>query len=297
VDPADNSTPPQGMVRGDDDPQESPARRSEDDPLPEGWNHMVEALVCKNRLMHPGERRIRAVHKHPAVLAWNVILTVAVAAALGWVSTYIGDKAGKNGNVTFSITLFHHIERVVENRNNALIDISLVHGLTLFYLMYRIAAWQTSYLAITDRQILLIAGQPILRFRFASVRINQVTSWYLRESFGGNWLGYKSLVVKVGDHDGVARTIGHVPGIVVESIEEALPSDARYAGDEEAFNLWNAGGLRRRVRLVIAVLLTCLLVVLAVAAAINSRIRTELSNQTEIIALLPILITLITPKS
>lgn len=164
------------------------------------------------------------------------------------------------------------------------------------YLGYKILSWSLSYLVITDRQIILVAGQ-LVSSRVASVRISQVTNWYLRESSGGRALGYLSLVLKVGDDDGVVRTVGHVPGIAVGSIEEALPSDARYAGDEEAFKQWNAGGLRRRVRLVIAVLLFCLLVVLAVTAAINPRIRTELSNETEIIALLPILIALITPKN
>jgi hypothetical protein len=295
VDPSDDSPPPQGIGRDGDGHEGPAARRSEVERLPDRSNGFAGVLIRNNKLLHPGERQIHTLRKHPAVLGWNVFLTLAVLTAAGFVSTYITGKAGKNGNVTLSITLFHHVERVTGEEGILLFGTWAVYLLTVLYLLNKTFAWLVSYLVITDRQLILIAGRMVLRF--ASVRISEVTSWYLRESFGGSMLGYRSLVVKVGDQDGVVRTIGYVPRTVVEYIEEALPSDARYAGDEEAFKKWNAGGLRRRVRLVIAVLLICLLVVLAVAAAISPRIRTELSNETEIIALLPILIALIAPKS
>jgi hypothetical protein len=109
--------------------------------------------------------------------------------------------------------------------------------------------------------------------------------------------GYKSLVFKSGDDDQVVRTIGYVPLAAVDGIGQALSSIPREAGDAEAFKKWTAGGRGlRRVRLIIAVLLICLLVVLAVVAANVPSIRTELGNEKEIIALIPILIALITPK-
>jgi hypothetical protein len=294
LDPTDDTPPAQEMA-GDSDGQEgSTARQSEGERMP-GSNGFPDSLINKNRLLHPGERRIDAVQKHPVVLGWNLFLTLAMLAAAGLLSDYVSHKAGKNGNVTFKITLIRHVEKVTGRLDIVIIGIWVVYGLVLLYMTYKIVAWISSYLVITDKQILVIAGLPVLRF--ASVRISQVTSWYLRESFGGNALGYKTLVVREGDHDGIVRIIGHVPGKAVGSLEEALPSAARYAGDEEAFKQWNAGGMRRHVRLVIAILLICLLVVLAVAAVISPRIRTELSNETEIIALLPILIVLITPKN
>jgi len=242
--------------------------------------------------LHPGERPILGIRRHPAVLTVFVLMTMLTLAVAGYVSNYTG--VAKKATV-FRFTLFHHVDKVVGHSSTVILSIWAGWSLVVLYLAYKVFAWSVSYLVITDRQIILIAG--LLVRRVASVRISQVTSWYLRESLGGAALGYKSLVFKAGGDDGVVRTIGYVPGIALEDIEEALPSDARSAGDEEAFKQWTVGGLRRRVRLIIAVLLTCVLFALAVAAATVPRIRADLSNEAEIIALLPILIVLITPKN
>jgi hypothetical protein len=162
-------------------------------------------------------------------------------------------------------------------------------------MVYKIFAWRDSYFAITDKQMILFAGSVIPRV--ASVPISKVTSWHLRDSFAGNLFGYTSLVFKLGDDDRVVRTIGHIRFSAVPRVKEALSATPREAADAEAFGKWTVGGPRRRVRLVIAVLLICLLVALAVAAATVPRIRAQLSNETEIIALIPILIVVITPKN
>jgi hypothetical protein len=294
VDPTDSPPPRRTAGHGDDQPG-SVAGGHEGERRPHGSNGGADVLSRKYGLLHPGERQILAMHKHPAVLIWNIFLSLVVAAIAFSLTGYLNKKAGTNGNVIFNITLFHHVEKVTGKQDIFILGILLVYGLTLSYLVYKVLAWVLSFLVITDRQIIVTAGLLVLRF--ASVRISQVTSWYLRESLGGRALGYKFLVFKVGDGGGVVRTIGYVPSIAVGDIEEALPSDARNAGDEEAFKQWAAGSLRRRVRLVIAGLLICLLIALGVTAAINPRVRTGLNNEAEIIALLPILIILITPKS
>ena len=247
-------------------------------------------MVEKSGLLRPGERAILILRKHPAALTGYVVIVLAVLL----VAVVLGGTVGTNR--TISITLFHHVYKVNGNYDNYVITgIWLVYGLVFVYAAYQIAAWSASYFVITDRQMILVAG--LLVPRLASVPTSKVTSWYLRESVRGPMFGYKSLVFKSGDKDQVVNTIGFVPSAAVEGIGQALSSIPQEAGDAEAFKKWAAGGRGlRRVRLIIAVLLICLLVVLAVAAARVPSIKTELENEKEIIALIPILIALITPK-
>jgi len=243
-------------------------------------------------LLQPDERPIFVVRKHPAVLIRFIFITLVGLAAAGALSNYVTEPR-RNGTI-LSFTLFHHIEKLTGQSNSVILSIWLAWGLIVLYLIYKGFAWFLSYFVITDSRITLIAGPVLLRF--ASVRTSTVTSWYWRDSFAGRLMGHTSLVFKVGK-DGVVRTVGHLPSMVVQIIEEALPPAAREAADEEAFRKWTAGGPRRRVRFIISFLLICLLIALAVAAAVNPRIRTELGNETEIIALLPVLVVLVTPKN
>lgn len=257
-----------------------------------GWKDLVDALT-NSGLLCSGERPILWVRKHPQVLMRLTIVVLLGLALAGWLSNYV-TYARKNGTI-FSITLFHHVEKVAWQTNSVLLGILLVYALVLLYLVYKFFAWRVSYFVMTDRQMILISGRLVRRY--ASVPISKVTSWYLRESFRGRRVGYKSLVFRLGDNSRVVRTIGYIPSNAVETLKEALSSRPREAADEQAFKNWDTGGLRRRVRLVIAVFLIFLLVVLAVAAATVPRIRIQLNNQAEIIALIPILIVLITPKN
>jgi hypothetical protein len=294
VDPID-SPPPQGMAGDGDNQRGALADRPEGTPGPlrrVGSNDTLLNMMRNFGLLQSGEHPILAVRRHPAVLIWFLFITLVGLGAAGALSADV-TEVGKNGTI-FSLTLFHHVEKLTGHTDSAIAIIWLAWGLIFLYLVYKVIAWIISRFVITNSRMTLISGALVLRY--ASVRISTVTSWYWRDSLGGRMLGYRSLVFKVGD-DGVLRTVGYVPFIAFESIEKALPSAAQMAGDEEAFNKWSVGGPRRRVRLIIAILLTCLLVALAVAAAINPRIRTELTNETEIIALLPVLIVLITPKN
>jgi len=248
-------------------------------------------VVRKSGLLRSDERPILVERKHPAALTgyvFSALLMLLVAVVLA-------QTVGTNGT-KFSITLFHHVYKVNKNYATYVITgIWLVYILVFLYALYQIAAWYVSLFIITDRQMIFVAG--LLVPRLASVPTCKVTSWYLRESFSGPMFGYKSLVFKSGDDDQVARTIGFVPLTAVEGIRQALSSIPREAGDAEAFKKWTAGGRGlRRVRLIIAVLLICLLVVLIVAAANVTSIQTWLDKEKEIIALIPILIALITPK-
>jgi len=170
-------------------------------------------------------------------------------------------------------------------------------GFILPYLVYKVLAWWSSHLFITDKRLILRTGLFVRRT--ASVHISTVTNWSLRDSFGGLLFGYKSLVFRSDSDYKAVRTIERIWPTAARSIEEALPSEARNAYDEETFKEWAPGGLRR-FRLIVAVLLFSLLVILGVAAATVPRMRTDLGSQAEIIALLSIVITvitLITPKN
>jgi hypothetical protein len=253
---------------------------------------LLLAQLRNFRLLRPDERPILFARKHTAVLIGYVELTALVLLMAGLLSNV--KHVGKNATI-FKITLFHHVEKVAAPGNNVILSIWLVFALLFLYLVYKFSAWFESYFVITERQMILVAG--LYARRFASVPISKVTGWYVRESFVGHFLGYYSLVFKLGDDHQVVRTIGYLPGPAVGRIEEALSSAPREAADEEAFKKWTTGGPRRRVRFVIAVLLVFLLIVLGLAAATVPRIRAELSNETEIIALIPILIVLVTPKN
>jgi uncharacterized membrane protein YdbT with pleckstrin-like domain len=292
VDPTE-SLPPWRMTGHREDQPGSSAGRPEGSRQPDGSDNPLYAMLRNSGALHPGERPVYAVHKHQAVLIGFISMTLVTLSLAGWLTTSV-KNFGKNGT-PFSITLFHHVEKVTGQRGDFILSIWVLWGLVVLYLVYKIMAWTVSYFVITDRQLIFIAGT--LARRVASVPISHVTSWYVRESLAGRFMGYRSLVFKQGNGGGVVRTIGYIPVIEIEYIKEVLPSYARTAGDEEAFQKWAVGGLRRRVRLIIAALLICLLVALALAAATVPRIRTELSNEAEIIALIPILIVLITPKN
>jgi hypothetical protein len=226
--------------------------------------------------VHPDEHTILIMHKHWATLASFLIMTLAGLAAAGILSQ------GANGN------------------NSTIPIVWTAWGFVFLYLVLKVVAWSTSYLVITDKRLILTARLRVRRS--ASVYISKVTSWYLRDSFGGlllrDW-GYKSLVFQSETYDKTVRTIGWIPLAATKSIEAIFPSTARSEADEEAFKEWAPGGLRRRLRSTVAVLLIFSLVVLAVAVAQHPHIRTQLSNQADVIALLsgviPIVIVLIAP--
>lgn len=291
VDSTESPPPRRVPGHGGDQPGSS-AGQGEGKRRPDKWKNLADALR-NSGLLGPDERPILWVRKHPQVLMRlsGLVLLLLLAAAL--LSSYV-TSAGKNG-IIFNITLFHHVEKAAGQSNSVILGIWLVWLLLFLYLIYKVRDWFVSYFVMTDRQMILISG--LLARRFASVPISKMASWYLRESFRGRRVGYKSLVFKLDDNDRVVRTVGYIPSYALETLEEALSSTPREAADEEAFKNWDTGGLRRRVRLVTAVLLICLLVVLAVAAVTVPRIRDQLNNEAQIIALIPILIVLITPKN
>jgi hypothetical protein len=227
--------------------------------------------------VYPGERKILITHKHWATLASFLTMTLTGLVAAGALAK------DANGN------------------NSLIFVVWMAWGLILIYLAFKVSAWWRSYLVITDKRLIFIAGGLLVR-RSASVHISKVTSWYLRDSLGGlllrNW-GYKTLVFKSDSYSKSVRTIGWIPLTTIKSIEAVLPSTARSEGDEEAFKEWAPGGLRRRLRSAAAVVLIFSLIILSAVVAEHPHIRSELGNQSDVIALLssvtPIVITLITP--
>jgi hypothetical protein len=282
-------SPPPRRVPGHGDAQPGSAGRGEGKRRPGEWKNLA-AVLSNSGLLRLDECPILRVRKHPQVLVRLSGLVLLLLLAAAFLSTY----ATKRGTI-ISIILFHHVEKVAGHSNSVILGIWLVWVLLFLYLIYKVRTWSVSYFVMTDRQMILNPG--LLARRFASVPISKIASWYLRESFRGRRVGYKALVFKLSDNDRVVRTIGYIPSDAIETLEGALSSIPREADDEEAFKNWDTGGLRRRVRLVIAVLLTCLLFVLAVGAATVPRIRDQLNNEAEIIVLIPILIVLITPKN
>jgi hypothetical protein len=164
VDPTD-SPPPRRMPWHADGQPGSSAGRGGGKRRPYGSENQAEAALKNSGLLRPDERPILFVHKHPAVLVWFTGVTLAMLAVAGWLSNYV-TGSGKKGTI-FSITLFHHVEKVASQSDSLILSIWLVWALVLLYLGYKIFAWSVSSFVITDRQMILTAG-PLVR-RFASV--------------------------------------------------------------------------------------------------------------------------------
>jgi hypothetical protein len=223
----------------------------------------------------PGEDERLVVHKHPAALISPVILTLA----------------GLGAAVALSLDFKHDGSVLL-----------IVWGGWLYvvlYLLYKFFAWWESSLVVTDKQLILHAGRSVRLS--SSVYISKVTGWNVQESPVGLSLGYKSLVLQIdGYNKEEVRTIGWIPSAAIKEIGKRLPSAARNEGGEEAFKEWAPSGLPpRRLRLIVALLLSCSMVILAVAVANHPHIRADLSDQSDVIALLsgiiPVVITLIIP--
>jgi membrane protein YdbS with pleckstrin-like domain len=226
--------------------------------------------------VHPAEHKILGTRKHPVTLLPSTVTTLAGLAVGGILSLD------------------------VKSNQIAMLMVWIVWLPILAYLLYKICVWLESDLVVTDKRLIVTTG--ILVRRSASVNISKVTSWGFRDSLGGLLLrerGYKSLVLQLEGYDKGGRTIGWIPLAAAREIGANLPSDAWNAVDEEAFRRWSPGGLRRRLRLMIAVLLVCSMAVLALTVANHPRLRAELNDQSDVIALLsgvvPVIITLITP--
>lgn len=253
---------------------------------------LVHVWTPKSVSLQPGERTIGTCHKHPAVLLWATFTVLIMLSVAGWLSNHV--PAGGLSSHVATGGLFKYVPKHVKN-NDAILDIWIAWMAFFLYLAGKMITWSRSYFVITSKRIILTTGRRV--HPSTSMDISKVTSWSLRDSSAGQLLGYKSLVVQSGGDNKTVRTIARIPGTMLECIEEALPFAARNEDDEEVFKEWAPGGLRHRLRLIVSVLLFCLLVALAVAAAKYPRFRTELHDQAEIIALLSVVLLLVTPKS
>jgi Bacterial PH domain len=222
----------------------------------------------------PGEDE-RPIHKHPAALLSPVILTLAGLGAAG----------------ALSLDLKHD--------GNVLIIVWVAWVYVVLHLLYKVYVWLRSSLVVTDKQLILTGGAHVRST--SSIYISKVTGWDVQDSPVGLVLGYKSLVLQIEGYnkEGV-RTIGWIPLCAIRKIENILPSTARSGVGEKAFKEWAPSGLPpRRLRLIVALLLSCSMVILAVAVGNHPHIRADLSDQSDVIALLsgiiPVVITLVIP--
>lgn len=263
-------------------------------------SRQADVRTPKSVSLQPGERTIGTCHKHPAVLLWATFTVLIMLDVAGWLSNYV--PAGGLSSHVATGGLYKYVPKHVNN-GDVILAIWVVWAVFFLYLVGKINTWATSYLVITNKRIILTTGQEL--HPSTSIDISKVTSWSLRNSSASRFHGdrynslirYYSLVVQLGGDDKMVRTIARIPGTIVKCIEEVLPSAARIEDDEEVFKEWAPSGLRHRLRLIASVLLFCLLAALAVAAAKYPRIRTELHDQADIIALLSVVLVLVTPKS
>jgi uncharacterized membrane protein YdbT with pleckstrin-like domain len=292
VDPADSGATGRDDSRPDSAPPPTQGKRRTG-----GWSDLGDVLIERYELLGPNEMKICSTRKHWAILTRFTVVTLASLLVAGLLSAYLSQGAAENSTI-FSITLFHHVVKEPKQNTGEALILSIWLGwvLVLMYVFFKIYTWFASCLIVTSERIILAV--TLLSVRFATLRIEKLTSWYLRSSVAGRMLGYTSLVVVLDGDDPMVRTITHIPFTALDRVAQALDSVPREEGDTEAFEYWtNKGGPRRSVRLGIAVILICLTVALALTAATVPSIRAELGNETEIIALLPIVIAFITPKT
>lgn len=215
-----------------------------------GWGEgpaTTRTVVKEPDFLDPGEHVTAMARMHPAVLIGPVAGTLAGAALAGMVSTYFvnDDRAVIGGIVAMIVWL-------------------LWLGIVLV-LVTSILALPDSCIHVTDKRLILTARPP--QRRYAYVRFDQITHWWLLEPSLGRIIGYQRLVLVSDGDDRAVRTISYVPATRSRFIVSALPPDARRDEDPSVFAHWAPRSPRRsflvagRALIVVVVITAAVLVV------------------------------------
>jgi uncharacterized membrane protein YdbT with pleckstrin-like domain len=134
-----------------------------------------------NRYLLPHERSCIAVRKHPAELAGPLILAVGGLVAAGELTRRsVRPKIVWGGYLS-----------------------------VLLYSLERVAAWQSTYFAVTDLRMVLVSGFMVRKV--AMMPLARVTDMSFRRSALGRLLGYGEFIVESAGEEQALRSIDFLP--------------------------------------------------------------------------------------
>ena len=134
-----------------------------------------------NRYLLPQERSCIVVRKHPAELAGPLILVVGGLVAAGELTRRsVRPKIVWGGYLS-----------------------------VLLYSLERVAAWQSTYFAVTDLRMVLVSGFMVRKV--AMMPLARVTDMSFRRSALGRLLGYGEFIVESAGEEQALRSIDFLP--------------------------------------------------------------------------------------
>ena len=136
------------------------------------------------RYLLPYEKRILATRKHPSVLRGPALLVLAALAAASLIT--VQAQAG-------SIVLV------------AWVACAAVAG----RLMWKLIAWQRTYLVVTDHRVGLLTG--VLNRRIAMIPLTKIADLKVEQPLPGRLLGYGTFVIDSAGKDHPLARIEYVP--------------------------------------------------------------------------------------
>jgi hypothetical protein len=139
------------------------------------------APTSVDRYLLPYERSVIAVRMHPATLTWPLILA--------------------GGGLLAA--------RKLTGRSTRPDVVWGAHLLLPLYLLYRVAAWPVTYLAVTSGRMVLIRGP--LSSTAAAVSLDKVTGLTLQRTVLGRLLGYGTLIADCSGRRQAFRKVRYVP--------------------------------------------------------------------------------------
>ncbi len=134
-----------------------------------------------NRYVLPDERSVITVRMHPAALGGPLVLACGGLVAA----------------------------RKLASRSPRSDIVWAAYLLVPLYFLGRLAAWPGSYLAVTDRRMMLIGG--LLRRTAAATPLDQVTGLTLQRTVLGRLLGYGTLIVISPSRRQAFRKVRYLP--------------------------------------------------------------------------------------
>jgi len=144
-------------------------------------NPAASVPAAVNRYLLPQERSCIVVRKHPAELAGPLILVVGGLVAAGELTRRsVRPKIVWGGYLS-----------------------------VLLYSLERVAAWQSTYFAVTDLRMVLVSGFMVRKV--AMMPLARVTDMSFRRSALGRLLGYGEFIVESAGEEQALRSIDFLP--------------------------------------------------------------------------------------
>ena len=152
------------------------------------WRRAKDPLARHARFVGEGEHLVLEVRRHPAVLLWSFLLTIAVTIVSVWVAAAF--SLGTSPDVVDTLA-------------------SLVIVFFVLRFLWQALQWWANRIVVTDRRIFQVWG--VLTRRVASMPLEKVTDMTYRRTIWGRLFGYGDLLVDMPGQQPGLSYMHHVP--------------------------------------------------------------------------------------